>query len=36
LWATILVAALVGMFAFLLVALAEKLIVRWTPPEAKA
>jgi NitT/TauT family transport system permease protein len=35
LWATILVAALLGMFAFLLVALAEKLIVRWSPPESK-
>lgn len=35
LWATILVAALLGIFAFLLVALVEKLIVRWSPPESK-
>lgn len=35
LWATILVAALAGMLAFLLVAIAERIIVRWTPPEAK-
>jgi NitT/TauT family transport system permease protein len=35
LWATILVAALTGIFAFALVTLAEKLIVRWSPPEVK-
>jgi NitT/TauT family transport system permease protein len=34
LWATILVAALLGITAFLLVALVEKLIVRWSPPDA--
>lgn len=36
LWATILATALLGIGCFLLVTLAEKLIVRWTPPEANA
>ncbi|MBX3066170.1 MAG: ABC transporter permease [Anaerolineae bacterium] len=36
LWATVFVAALLGILAFLLVSAAEKLIVRWSPPEANS
>jgi NitT/TauT family transport system permease protein len=35
LWATILAAALLGIFAFLVVSGVEKLIVRWSPLDAK-
>lgn len=36
LWATVFVAALLGILAFLMVSIVEKLIVRWSPPEAQS